>query len=453
MLSSLRSQLSNPDSLISDPTGYESYLHDATTYRAVPAGILIANQVEDIRAAVKFCRRRGIAVTMRGAGTGLSGGCVAAAGALVISTERMTSVQIDAPARRAICEPGVITKQLQDDAARYGLFYPPDPASLAECTLGGNVAEGAGGLRCKRFGVTKDYVIGLEAVTAEGELLKTGVFNDNCGLSIGDVLIASEGTLAIITRIAVRLIPIPPRGITILAAFPHMRNAAQTVTDITTAGIVPTVMEFIDGAAAEASNRYEKTSGLEKAGAILLLETSGEDAVAQLDAIDTMCRQNNAALIRTEPDPARAETLWAVRRNVSKAIKAMAAYAVSEDVVVPNSRFPDLVEFVAERNSGSPLIINSFGHAGDGNLHVYYASTDGSEHDRRLIDQEITRLMRKTLEFGGTITGEHGVGLAKRDFLCLEFDAPTLGVMRAIKEVLDPSGLLNPDKLFPPAIV
>lgn len=449
MLESLRSQLSSPDALITDLNGHDDYFHDATTHRAVPLGILIAGSTTDIIAAVRYCATHRIPITTRGAGTGLSGGCVVSPGGMVISTEKLTAMEIDPKRTLAICEPGVITKSLQDAAAMFGLTYPPDPASYAESTLGGNVAEGAGGLRCKRFGVTKDYVIGLEAVTASGEVLRTGFFNDYRGASIGDVLIASEGTLAIVIRIAVRLVPLPARGVTILAAFPHMRNAAQTVTDITTSGIVPTVLEFIDGDAAAASNRYEPIAGLEEAGAILLIETSGADHDEQRLAIESICQSNAAGLIRAEPDPTLAESLWTVRRNISKAIKAIGAHPVSEDVVVPNSRFPELVAFVAERNAVSPLRINSFGHAGDGNLHVYFVSADGSESDRALIDREIDLLMRKTIELGGTITGEHGVGLAKRGFLALEFDRVTLGVMRAIKDVLDPLNLLNPDKLFP----
>lgn len=450
MFTELQSQLSVPDSLIVDVSSHESYFHDATGYRVKPCAILIAECVDDIVAAVRFCRKHRIPLTARGAGTGLSGGCVPSSGALIVSTERLTEMLIEPEFARALCGPGVITKDLQDAAAAWGLTYPPDPASYAESTLGGNVAEGAGGLRCKRFGVTKDYVIGLEAVLSSGEILQTGFFNHYQGLNIGDVLIASEGTLAIITRIAVRLIPIPPRGITILAAFRDMRSAAQTVTDITTSGFVPTVLEFIDGAAANASNQYEHTPGLDDVGAIVLIETSGEGAESQRQSIELLSHRNGATVIQSEPDPVRAEKLWAIRRNISKAVKALAAYAVSEDVVVPNSRFPDLVEYVAARNAQSPLQITSFGHAGDGNLHVYFASENASDTDRQLIEREIGLLMQRTLDLGGTITGEHGIGLAKRDFMALEFDRATMRVMRAVKEILDPDGLLNPDKLFPP---
>lgn len=449
--SPLQKALSDPDRLLLEFAGDSVYRHDATEHRATPAAVLRAGSTDDVIAAVMFCKTHSIPITIRGTGTGLSGGCVASPGALVVATDEMDDLEINVDDRIAICGPGVITRDIQDMAARFGLTYPPDPASYAESTIGGNVAEGAGGLRCKKYGVTKDYVLGLEAVTAGGELLRTGIFAANRGFSTGDVLIASEGTLAIITRIAVRLTPLPGRGTTILAAFRSMPEAAQTVADLTVQGIVPTVLEFVDGDAIACVNEYEKAEGLDRAAAVLLIETSAEEP-RQAARIEDVCRANSVDYLRTESEPERADELWRVRRNVSNAVRAIAAYAVSEDVVVPISKFPDLVRWVGELNAGSPLRINSFGHAGDGNLHVYFISKDGSERDRRRIEAGIEALMRKTVELGGTITGEHGIGLAKREYLGLEFDPATLGAMRKIKDIFDPQNLLNPDKLFPPPV-
>ena len=215
-------ELEAPESLIEEFAGLSDYFHDATQHSAEPAALLIAESVEDVLETVRFCREHAIPITTRGAGTGLSGGCVASPGALLLSTERLDTIDIDPTARIAVCGPGVITKDLQDLAATFDLTYPPDPASYTESTLGGNVAEGAGGLRCRKFGVTKDYVIGLELVTANAELIRTGWFSGKRGLNIGDLIIASEGTLAIITSIALRLTTIPPRGVTILAGFGTM---------------------------------------------------------------------------------------------------------------------------------------------------------------------------------------------------------------------------------------
>ena len=450
MFSELRKRLEAPESLIEEFTGLSDYFHDATQHSAEPAALLIAESVEDVLETVRFCREHAIPITTRGAGTGLSGGCVASPGALLLSTERLDAIDIDPTGRIAVCGPGVITKDLQDLAATFDLTYPPDPASYTESTLGGNVAEGAGGLRCRKFGVTKDYVIGLELVTANAELIRTGWFSGKRGLNIGDLIIASEGTLAIITSIALRLTTIPPRGVTILAGFGTMPDAAQTVSDITAAGITPAVLEFVDGDAIACVNSYTGTGALDRVAALLLIETGGERATSEQAAIESICRKNHVGHLRTEPDPVKAEALWTVRRTVSTAVRSISRYAVSEDVVVPVSQFPALVRFVAEENAASPLRINSFGHAGDGNLHVYYISADGSEQDLILIDKGIERLLRKTVELGGTITGEHGIGLAKRQFLALEFDAPTLAAMRMFKDIFDPHHLLNPDKLFPP---
>ncbi len=448
---SLRAQLSFPDSLIIEPdSAYEKYFTDATTYSGNPSAILMARVREDVQSAVNFCRTNAIPLVPRGAGTGLSGGCVPLSNSLLLSTELIAHLRINEAAMTAIVGPGVITKTLQDEAAEVGLTYPPDPASYLESTLGGNVAEGAGGLRCRRFGTTKDYVLGLEAVLADGSVLRTGILGDQSGFGgLGELLVASEGTLAIITEIALRLTPIPTRGATILVAFPDPKAAAETVSDITAAGIIPTVLEFLDGDAAACSNQYEQNDGLDNVAAILLIETTGRDTKAETVQIREICQRNGCSYLRDEADPDAAESLWNVRRNLSKAIKASAALRISEDVAVPNSQFPVLVDFVARMNASSPLRINSFGHAGDGNLHVNFLSQTGSEADQRLIEEGVLTLMRKTLELGGTLTGEHGIGLAKRNYLHLEFDPPTLSAMRQFKRIFDPLSLLNPGKLLP----
>ncbi len=446
----LRERLQTPASLLTDLAGHEQYLSDSTDYSAVPTAILLAESVEDIRQTILFCGQHDLAITPRGAGTGLSGGCVASPGAIVISTERLRNLEILPAKRMAICGPGVITNDLIKAAAEYNLTYPPDPASYEESTLGGNIAENAGGLRCKRFGVTKDYVIGLEALLADGSLLQTGYFNDYRGFSLGDLLIGSEGTLGVVTRMAVRLIDLPGKGHTILVAFDDPENAARTVSDITTAGIIPTVLEYLDGDAAACSNQYEKTDGLDHVAAILLVETSDIAPDAQTDLITRFCRTNHCSYLRTETDPNKAETLWRIRRNLSKAVEAIAPFRISEDVAVPNAKFPQLVAFVSGMNREAPLRINAYGHAGDGNLHVNFLVTSGSADDRAAAEEWIEKLLKQALALGGTLAGEHGIGLAKRRYLGLEFDRPTLASMLRIKEIFDPRCLLNPDKLFPP---
>ena len=445
----LQNKLKVPDSLITDLSDRENYFHDETIYSNRPSALLLAENTEDIITAVKFCAARRILITPRGAGTGLSGGCVPSPDALVISTEKLTYLQIDEDKKTAFCGPGLITKKLQDEAARYGLSYPPDPASYEESSLGGNVAENAGGLRCKRFGVTRDYVLGLKAVTADGSLLKTGLYNNYRGFNLTDLLVASEGTLGIITEIAVRLIARPGDGVTFLAVFDSPADAAQTVADIITSGIVPNVLEYIDGDAADCANRYEKTEGIDNAAAVLLLETADTGKKRQAERIDEICRRNRCSYIRAADSPEQAELLWRVRRNISHAAKSISKAKISEDIAVPISQFPRLVTFVSQLNRKSRLKINSYGHAGDGNLHVNLLSPDGSADDMREVEPTVRALLEKALELGGTVTGEHGIGLAKREYLALEFTPPTLEAMRKVKQVFDPHGLLNPEKLLP----
>ncbi|NOY88269.1 MAG: FAD-binding protein, partial [FCB group bacterium] len=385
----------------------------------------------------------------RGAGTGLSGGCVPVPNGIVLSLERLRKLDIDTKHKIAYIGPGLITKELVDATAEFGLTYPPDPASFEESTIGGNVAENAGGLRCKRFGVTKDYVIGLKAVTIKSKIINTGIYNDSEGFALGDIFTGSEGTLVIIFEIAVRLIPLPSLGNTILVAFDSSKNAAQAVSDINNSGIIPTVMEFLDGDAAACSNQYEKNEGLDNVAAILLMETSDKTKEHQTSIIKKICERNRYSYMRIEHNPQKAQNLWKIRRNLSKAVTEITAIRISEDVAVPNSKFPLLVEFVENMNHTSSLRINSFGHAGDGNLHVNFLSTDSNEKDYKLIEKNIEKLLNKAIELGGTLTGEHGIGLAKREFLPLEFGPTTISYMKKIKDIFDPLNLMNPDKIFP----
>ncbi|HPC11975.1 MAG TPA: FAD-binding oxidoreductase, partial [candidate division Zixibacteria bacterium] len=311
--------LRKPWSLRSRPTTHH---HHATDFRGRPAAIVFAAGEADVVAAVRFCAERGLPLVGRGAGTGLSGGCVPANGELVVSTERLTELSIDPARRIAFCGPGVITKHLQDQALVHGLAYPPDPASFDQSTLGGNVAENAGGLRCKRFGVTRDYVLGVRGVTGEGRLLETGIFNQNRGFDLMDILIGSEGTLAIITRIALRLILAGATGITILVAFRQPEDAARAVAEITGSGLIPTVLEYVDGDAAAAANAYRRTEGIDRAAAVLLIETTERDPEEETAHIRAVCERHRASYLRVEPDAQAAETLWDVRRNISTALKA-----------------------------------------------------------------------------------------------------------------------------------
>ncbi len=447
-LKELSALLKNKSAILTDLSTLGKYLKDATEITGECEALVMAESEDDVVNTINFARKNNLSIVPRGAGTGLSGGCVPNQGSIVLSTEKINHLRIDTEKKTAVVGPGVITKQLQEEAAKFKLAYPPDPASLAESTIGGNVAEGAGGLRCKRFGVTKDYVLGIRGVSSAGEIIQTGCYNDDKGFAFTDIFNASEGTLVVITEITLRLTDIVPGGDTFLVAFESPKDAAQTVSDITGAGIIPNVMEFLDGDAAECSNKYEKTEGLDKVAAILLIESTKEGGDMQIEQIKHFCKKNHSSFFRHESDPQQVEKLWKIRRNLSKASKQMSKIRISEDVAVPISKFPDLVEYVSYMNETSKLRINSFGHAGDGNLHVNILSDDESKAGRELIEHEIERLLRKTVELGGTLTGEHGIGLAKRRYLGLEFDTPTINYMKKLKEVFDPVNLFNPGKIF-----
>lgn len=444
----LAAKLKDPSALITKLDGWEEYFKDATEESVRPTAIVLAECESDVVATVRFAQVAGVPIVARGTGTGLSGGCVPTEEAIVLSLERMKKLEVDPDRTLAICGPGVITKELLDAAAVFGLTYPPDPASYEECTLGGNVAENAGGLRCKRFGVTRDYIIGLKAVTADGMILPTGLFSERQGFNFHDLLIGSEGTLVIVIEIAVRLIPTPNVGSTLLVSFDDPADAGRTVADIIAAGIVPNVMEYIDGDAADCSNKYEKIEGLEKAGAILLLETAGERDEQQTAAIRKLCERNHCSYLSCANDQETAARLWRVRRNLSKAVKAMAKVRYNEDVAVPVSQFMTLVSFVAQMNAKSPLRINAFGHAGDGNLHVSFLSLNDDPEQKKLIDEGVEELFHKTLELGGTLSGEHGIGSHKAPYLHWEFDPPTLTAMKAVKNIFDHNSRMNPGKIF-----
>ncbi len=444
----LYDRLSERAGVVTDLDGYGEYCHDATEETGEPSAIVFAATESDVVAAVRFASQHDLAVVPRGTGTGLSGGAVPCRGCLLLSLERMRRLQIDAERRIATVEPGVITKELMDAAAEYGLTYPPDPASYRECSIGGNVAENAGGLRCKRYGVTRDYVLGLRAVTIEGEILRTGRCNQHEGFALGDLLIGSEGTLAVVTEITVRLIPQPSPGSTILIAFDRPEDAASAVSEITRAGIIPTVMEYLDGDAAECSNRYERMDGLDHVAAILLIETGGEHKRDQAEQIGLICRANRASFLRTAESDQHADELWKVRRNLSKAVRDAAKFRYNEDVAVPVSQFTTLIAYVSRLNEKYPVRINAFGHAGDGNLHVSFLSMTGDDEELAMIREGVQKLYRRTIELGGTLTGEHGIGRHKGRYMSWEFDQPTLRAMRAIKDILDPERRLNPDKIW-----
>ena len=408
----------------------------------------------EVAAVVRACADARVYVTPRGAGTGKSGGCVAVHGGVVLQLDRLNrTLSIDAADLVAVVEPGVILGELQAACEERGLFYPPDPASLAMCTIGGNVAENAGGPNALKYGVTGDYVIGLECVLPTGELVQTGRKTSKgvAGYDLVSLLVGSEGTLAVVTKITLKLLPLPRHVATAIAAFPSSEHASRAVSAILAAGILPRTLEYLDHGSIEAVRAlnppYRFGPGVTAA---LLVETDGDSESATMETLTRALEIATAqgagdALLAT--DARQRRDIWATRRMLSEATRRIKKRKVSEDIVVPRTKIPEMVARTAALGEKHGLATCSFGHAGDGNLHTQILFDDESETPK--VEALLDDLFAATLELGGTITGEHGVGLSKKKYLPLEQSEDVLALQRRIKDAFDPHGILNPGKFLP----
>lgn len=424
---------------------YQDYTKDATEMVFTPDLLFFAESEQEVIETVRLCRQLKMPLIVRGAGTGYSGGALAVKGGLLMSIERMNKIDINPDKRLATVGPGAITGDIFKAAEINGLFYPPDPASYLESTIAGNLAENAGGLRCKKYGVTKDYVVGFRGIDTGGNIINI----DTCSpFGLSDVIIGSEGTLFVFTEIALRLIPQAKIGRTIQAVFDKTTEAALVVAEITAAGIIPCIMEYMDGDAIKCSNEYDPDNKITEGAAMLLFETDGLNAESEGEAIRDICQKYSPTAIAETDDPEKREILWMTRRNLSKAVKESGKYKISEDVCVPPSHLPDLAAFVEDLSRRFTVRINSYGHAGDGNLHVNFLGMTGSDQEENEISEGVELVFKKTLELGGTLTGEHGIGITKRDYINQEFDPPTLEFMIRLKKCLDAGDIFNPGKIF-----
>ena len=429
------------------------YSYDATNTLHLPEAVVFPSGPEEVSLILKMANSEGFPVTPRGAGTGFTGGSVPVDGGVVVSLERMKRIiEVDEENLVAVVEPGVVLWEFQEEVEGRGLFYPPDPTSLKFSTIGGNIAECAGGPRAVKYGVTRDYVLGLEAVLPQGEIITTGVrtVKGVVGYDLTRLLVGSEGTLGIITKAALRLIPLPETTKTMLALFPSLKDAAVTVSAIIRSRVVPSTLEIMDSVSLRCAEEYART-GLPLSEALLLIEVDGtlESAAREAGTIKRICLENGAAEVREAADKKEAKNLWKARRAVSASLFRIKPDKINEDVVVPRSGVPALIEGIQEIGRRKDLTIASFGHAGDGNIHVnvMYDGKDASESEKAF--EAVEEVFELTLRLKGTISGEHGIGITKSRYLGMELSPDVIDAMKRIKSALDPKGVLNPGKIFP----
>jgi glycolate oxidase len=428
------------ESLRRDEASLIAYGTDGTK-RSAPADlVVIPADAQQIAAIARLCNDHRIPLVPRGAGTGYSGGAVPIRGGIVLSLERLNRIlEIDGRDLVAVVEPCVVTGALQEAVERVGLFYPPDPASLAESSLGGNIAENAGGPRGFKYGTTRNYILGLEAVLPTGEIIRTGgrTVKNVAGYDLTSLIVGSEGTLAIVTKAILRLVPRPRASATLRASFADVSAAAAGVDALLRARVVPASIELIDG------------SCLASTGAMLLIEVDGQpDAVEQEAArVESACTEANALSVVRARTEAEREELWRVRRELSPMLRQIAPVKVNNDIVVPRGRIPELFDFLGRLARDHDVRIPSFGHAGDGNIHVNIMVEDTEAARARATAAE-RELFREVIRLNGAITGEHGIGFVKAPFLRLQLSEDEIALMRRVKAAFDPNNILNPGKIF-----
>lgn len=447
-------QLVGTKNVLTTPEDLIPYSFDGTAAMSqMPGCVVFASNTEQVVAVVKFANRTKTPLVTRGSGTGLSGGSMPSVDCIVLCLVRMNRIlELDRANLTMLVEPGVITLTIADAAAAAGLFYPPDPGSMKISTIGGNVAENSGGLRGLKYGITRNYVMGLEVVLPDGEVCWTGnkCVKDVAGYSLRDLFIGSEGTLGIITKVLLRLIPKPQTKKTMVATFAAMDEAAQTVSDIIAAQIIPCTLEFLDRTTIRCVEDFAKVGLPLDCEALLLIETDGHPAAVAEEAakMEELARKNGALEVRVAKDEAEALKLAAARRSAFSALARLSPTTILEDATVPRSELAKMIRFVAAVAKKYNLRVGTFGHMGDGNLHPTFLTDERNKEEMHRVEEAFKEIFDEAIRLGGTITGEHGIGLAKKSFLPKFAGDAQMRVMRELRRVLDPNGILNPGKMF-----
>jgi glycolate oxidase len=453
-LAELRAAFPAERLVLADPEKLEAYGRDESDLGAFPpdAAVLVES-AEEVRTIFAIASRHRVPVVPVAARSGKSGGVLAVRGGIAVSVERMNRIlEISPEDLVARVEPGVVTGVLQAEVERHGLFYPPDPNSLDTCTIGGNVAENAGGPRALKYGVTREYVLGLTAVIPTGEVLKLGrrSIKGVAGYDLTALMVGSEGTLGIVTEVTLKLLPRPRHVATALVAFASVEAAARAVSRVLAAGVLPRCLELLDDVALAAAAKTSPFRFPPDAGAALLVEADGNDeeqVFAEIVRVAETVRGDASGEVIVAQNEAQRRDVWETRKYLSVNLKALHPLKLSEDVAVPRSRIPEMVARAKEIGRAHGLAVATYGHAGDGNLHCNVLFDRAEE--RPEVDLAVAAILRAAVDLGGTITGEHGVGLAKRDFLEYEQGREVVEVERRVKALFDPLGLLNPGKIFP----
>jgi len=438
---------------LSDRESLAVYGYDSTPeLQSLPGAVLLPGTAEEVSRIMKVCHGAGVTVTPRGSGTNLSGGSLSAGGVVVQTSRLNRIIEVDEENLTATVEPGVITSVLHREVESRGLFYPPDPGSMNISTMGGNVAENSGGLRGLKYGVTADYVMGLETVLADGDLLRSGgkVVKDVAGYSLNPLLVSSEGTLGFFTGITVKLIPKPQGKITMLAHFPALQDAALAVSAIIAAKVIPATLEFLDKVTIKCVEDYAHVGLPLDVDAVLLIEVDGHPVVIaeEAAAVAEICRKHRCSFFQTAKDADEALKLATARRTALSALARLRPTTILEDATVPRSCIAAMLQVIQGAAAKHNVTIGTFGHAGDGNLHPTCLTDERDQDEIRRAHAAFEEIFDAAIAMGGTITGEHGVGLAKKKYLPRLVGESGIRVMRGIKNAFDPKGILNPGKIF-----